>query len=207
MASIDVLNLKNSKVGTLEISDDIFNVDVKESLLHSAVRVQLMNRREGNASTKGRSEVRGGGAKPWRQKGTGRARSGTATSPVWVGGGTVFGPKPKTFSLTLNKKVKKAALRSALSMKYKDKKLIVLDSFELPEVKTKEFSTALGNLKAQSSLVVLTGENRNVDLSSRNIQGVKVLRSEGLNVYDILKYETLVLTKDSVSKIEEVLGK
>lgn len=207
MASIDVLNLKNSKVGTLEISDDIFNADVKESLLHSAVRVQLMNRREGNASTKGRSEVRGGGAKPWRQKGTGRARSGTATSPVWVGGGTVFGPKPKTFSLTLNKKVKKAALRSALSMKYKDKKLIVLDSFELPEVKTKEFSTALGNLKAQSSLVVLTGENRNVDLSSRNIQGVKVLRSEGLNVYDILKYETLVLTKDSVSKIEEVLGK
>ena len=207
MASIDVVDIKNSKVGTLELADEIFCTEVRSDLMHSSVRVQLLNRRGGNASTKGRSEVRGGGAKPWKQKGTGRARSGTASSPVWVGGGTVFGPKPKEFALSLNKKTKRAALRSALSMKFKDQNMIVLDDFQLTEPKTKDFVGVLDTLKVGKTLLVLGSDNKNVDLSSRNVCDVKVLRSEGINVYDLLKYETLLMTKDAVAKIEEVLAK
>ena len=207
MASIDILNLKNEKVGSLELSDEIFGVEVKQGLMHSAVRVQLMNRRGGNASTKGRSEVRGGGAKPWKQKGTGRARAGTSSSPLWVGGGTVFGPQPKKIYLCLNKKVKKAALRSAVSMKFKDNNLIVLDDFNITGTKTKEVASVLGTLGASKSLIVMSEENSNLSLSARNLRNVKVMRSEGLNVYDIVKYEKLVVTKDTVARIEEVLGK
>ena len=207
MASIDILNLKNEKVGSLELSDEIFGVEVKQGLMHSAVRVQLMNRRGGNASTKGRSEVRGGGAKPWKQKGTGRARAGTSSSPLWVGGGTVFGPQPKKINLCLNKKVKKAALRSAVSMKFKDNNLIVLDDFNITGTKTKEVASVLGTLGASKSLIVMSEENSNLSLSARNLRNVKVMRSEGLNVYDIVKYEKLVVTKDTVARIEEVLGK
>jgi large subunit ribosomal protein L4 len=207
MASIDVVDIKNSKVGKLELADDVFGVDVRSDLMHSSVRVQLLNHRGGNACTKGRSDVRGGGAKPWKQKGTGRARSGTASSPIWVGGGAAFGPKPKEYSLTLNKKTKRAALRSALSMKFKDKDLIVLDDFQMKDPKTKSFVAVLDALKVRKTLLVLGSENDNVSLSSRNVRDVKVLRTEGLNVYDLLKYDKLLLTKDAVAKIEEVLVK
>ena len=207
MASIDVVDIKNSKVGKLELADSVFGVDVRSDLMHSSVRVQLLNRRGGNACTKGRSDVRGGGAKPWKQKGTGRARAGTASSPIWVGGGAAFGPKPKDYNLSLNKKTKRAALRSALSMKFQDKSLIVLDDFQLGEAKTKSFVGVLDALNVKKTLLVLGSKNANVSLSSRNVRDVKVLKTEGINVYDLLKYDTLLLTKDAVAKIEEVLVK
>ncbi len=206
MALTDVVDMKNKKVGELELSDKVFNADVNEGLLHSMVRVQRMNRRAGTACTKGRSEVAGGGAKPWKQKGSGRARAGTSSSPIWVGGGAAFGPKPRQFDLSLNKKVKRSALRAALSLKFKNEELLVVDEFNLPEVKTKAFVSTLEALNVKKSLIVLSEENRNLDLSSRNVIGVKLLKSEGLNVYDILNHKTLILTKDSVGKIEEVLG-
>ena len=206
MAVIDVYNLDNKKVGTLDLDDKVFDGEVKSHLLHSVVRVGQLNRRSGSASTKGRSDVRGGGSKPYRQKGTGNARAGTASSPIWVGGGAAFGPKPKTFNLSLNKKMRKAALRSALSMKYKDKELVVLEKFDLPEIKTKAFDTVLKKLGVAKPLVVYSGENRNLDMSSRNIVGVKAVKCEGLSVYDIIKHRTLVLTKDSVGKIQEALS-
>lgn len=206
MAQIDILNLENKKVGEIDLADKVFNAEVKTHLLHSAVRVNKLAARGGNASTKGRSEVSGGGSKPWRQKGTGNARSGTATSPVWVGGGTVFGPKPRKYNLSLNKKVRKAALVSALSLKFQDKNLIVLENIDLKEAKTKTFNAALETLGVQKPLIVYSGENKNLDLSSRNILGVKTLKSEGLNVFDILKHKTLVVTKDAVTKIQEVLS-
>jgi len=207
MASIDVVDQNNKKVGSVELSDHVFGADVRPEIMHSVVRMQLMNKRSGDAHTKGRSEVRGGGAKPWKQKGTGRARAGTSSSPVWVGGGTVFGPLSKTFNLSLNKKTKKAALRSALSMKLKDNMIVVLDKFELSQGKTKEFVEVMKNFDVERALIVLDDENRNVDLSSRNVRGFKVMRSEGINVYDLLKHDRLFITKESVSKIEEVLAK
>jgi len=206
MASIDILNLNNEKVGTLELSDSIFGCEVKPHLLHAAVRVGLLSKRGGNASTKGRSEVRGGGAKPWKQKGTGNARSGTSSSPVWVGGGTVFGPKPKKYGLTLNKKVKKAVLRSALSMKFQNRELVVLENFDLPEIKTKAFDSIVKKLGLVKPLIVYSGENRSLDLSSRNVANVKALKSQGLNVYDVLNHKSLVLTKGSLESIQGVLS-
>lgn len=206
MAEIDVVNLENKKVGKLNLNDEIFVADIKSHLLHAVVRMQLMNRRGGNASTKGRSEVRGGGAKPWRQKGTGRARAGTSSSPVWVGGGTVFGPTPKKYSLSLNKKVRKAALRSALSLKLKNKEMVVVEDFNLPDHKTKGFVNTLKALGAQNPLIVSGGDNNNLDLSSKNVKGVKLIGNGGLNVVDMLNHGTLILTKDAVEKIEEVLA-
>lgn len=206
MASIDIMNLNNEKVGTLELLDSIFGCEVKTHLLHAAVRVDLLSKRGGNASTKGRSEVRGGGSKPWKQKGTGNARSGTSSSPIWVGGGTVFGPKPRKFNLTLNKKVRKAVLRSALSMKFQSKELVVLENFDLPEIKTKAFDSVVKKLGLVKPLIVYSGDNRNLDLSSRNVPNVKILKSQGLNVYDLLNHKTLVLTKGSVESIQEVLA-
>jgi len=206
MPQIDVLDLKSKKVGELDLNDEIFNCDVKHQLLHLLVRTSLMNQRSGDASTKGRSEVSGSTAKPWRQKGTGRARAGRVTSPVWVGGGTAFGPKPKTYRLRLNKKVKKAALRSALSAKYKDGELIILDDFSLPDIKTRTVVDSLKKLNAENSLIVYTGENKNLNLSSRNVKNVKALRSEGLNVYDILSRQKLIMTMDAVLSISEVLA-
>lgn len=207
MASIDVVDLNNKKVGNIELSDRVFGAEIKPEIMHSVVRVQLMNKRGGNAHTKGRSDVRGGGAKPWKQKGTGRARAGTSSSPVWVGGGTVFGPQVKTFNLSINKKTKKAALRSALSMKLKASMLVVLDNFEMAQCKTKDFIEVMKNFEAEKALIILDDENRNVDLSSRNVRGFKVMRSEGINVYDLLKHDKLLITKESVGRIEEVLGK
>ncbi len=206
MASIDILNLENKKVGTIELNDAVFSCEVKSHLLHSAVRVDQMTKRGGNASTKGRSEIRGGGSKPWKQKGTGNARSGTSSSPVWVGGGVAFGPKPKKFNLSLNKKVRKSALRSALSMKFQSQELVVLENFDLTEIKTKAFDAVIKKLGLVKPLIVYSGENENLDLSSRNVVGVKTLKSEGLNVYDVLNHESLVLTKGSVEKIQEALA-
>ncbi|MDH3975974.1 MAG: 50S ribosomal protein L4 [Deltaproteobacteria bacterium] len=206
MASIDVVDLNNKKIGNIELSAKVFDSDVRPEIMHSVVRLQLMNRRGGNAQTKGRSHVRGGGAKPWKQKGTGRARAGTSSSPIWVGGGTAFGPQAKTFNLGINKKTKRAALRSALSMKLKDGMLVVLDKFELTHSKTKEFVQVMKTFEAERALIVLDEENRNVDLSSRNVRGFKVMKSEGINVYDLLKHDKLFMTKESVGKIEEVLG-
>lgn len=207
MASIDVVDITNKKVGNVDLSDLVFEADIRPEIMHSVVRVQLINKRGGNAQTKGRSDVKGGGAKPWKQKGTGRARAGTSSSPVWVGGGTVFGPQTKTFNLNINKKTKKAALRSALSMKLKDGMLVVLDDFQLPECKTKEFVQIMKTFEAERALIVLGDENKNVDLSSRNVRGFKVMKSEGINVYDLLKHDKLFMTKESLGKIEEVLGK
>lgn len=206
MAQIDILSLENKKVGEIDLAEKVFNAEVKPHLLHSAVRVNKLASRGGNASTKGRSDVAGGGSKPWKQKGTGNARAGTSSSPLWVGGGVTFGPKPRKYNLSLNKKVRKAALVSALSMKFQEKDLIVLDNIDLKEAKTKSFSLVLKNLGVEKPLIVYSGDNGNLDLSSRNIVGVKALKSEGLNVFDILKHKTLVVTKDAVSKIQEVLS-
>jgi large subunit ribosomal protein L4 len=206
VAQIDIINLENKKVGELDLADKVFNAEVKPHLLHSAVRVNKLAARGGNASTKSRSDVAGGGSKPWRQKGTGNARAGTSSSPIWVGGGAAFGPKPRKYNLSLNKKVRKAALVSALSMKYQDKDLIVLEDIDLKEAKTKTFSSVLESLGVQKPLIVYSGENINLDLSSRNIVGVKALKSEGLNVFDILKHKTLVVTRDAIDKIQEVLS-
>jgi len=206
MASIDIRDLKNNKVGEMDFDDEVFKWDVKHQLLHLLVRDALVRKRLGNAKTKGRSEVSGSTSKPWRQKGTGRARSGRVTSPVWVGGGVAFGPKPKNYRLRLNKKVRKAALRSALSVKYREGRLIVLDEFMLEGIKTRAVADCLKKLNAEDSLIVYTGENSNLDLSSRNLRNVKTIKSEGINVYDILSREKLVMTRDAVQSIVEVLA-
>jgi len=207
MAVIDIYNLKREKVGEAELCDEVFRAKVKPHLLHFYVKTQLADKRGGNACTKGRSDVRGGAAKPWRQKGTGRARSGTSSSPVWVGGGAAFGPKPRSHRLGINKKVRKLALRSVLSMKYSDNNLLVLENIDLSSHKTREFADTLRQLHADRPLIVYSGENKNLDLSSRNLPGVKTLRSEGINVFDMLKYETVIMTRESVENIEKVLKK
>lgn len=206
MPTLDVIDRNNQKVGSVELSEAVFGVEVKPHLLHEVVVWQLAKRRAGTACTKGRSEVRGGGKKPWRQKGTGRARVGSRRSPLWRGGGTVFGPKPRDYSYTLPKKVKKAALRSALSSKLGEEKLTVLSGFDLEAIKTKEFVSVLGALDAANCLVITPGADEVLEKSSRNVPRVKVLRAEGLNVYDILKYDRLVLLQDAVAGIEEALS-
>jgi large subunit ribosomal protein L4 len=206
MPTLDVIDRNNEKVGSVELSEAVFSAEVKPHLLHEVVVWQLAKRRSGSASTKGRSELRGGGKKPWRQKGTGRARVGSRRSPLWRGGGTVFGPKPRDYGYTLPKKVKKAALRSALSSKLGEDKLTVLKGFELETIKTKDFVTVLDNLAASDCLVVTSEADEVLEKSSRNVPRVKVLRAEGLNVYDILKYDRLVLLQDAVAGIEEALS-
>jgi len=206
MPTLDVIDRNNEKVGSVELSEAVFAAEVKPHLLHEAVVWQLAKRRSGSASTKGRSELRGGGKKPWRQKGTGRARVGSRRSPLWRGGGTVFGPKPRDYGYTLPRKVKKAALRSALSSKLGEDKLTVLKGFELEAIKTKDFVSVLENLAAGDCLVVTSGADEVLEKSSRNVPRVKVLRAEGLNVYDILKHDRLVLLQDAVASIEEALS-
>ncbi len=206
MPTLDVIDRNNQKVGSMELSEAVFGAEVKPHLLHEVVVWQLAKRRAGTACTKGRSELRGGGKKPWRQKGTGRARVGSRRSPLWRGGGTVFGPKPRDYGYTLPKKVKKAALRSALSSKLGEEKLTLLEGFELEAIKTKDFVGVLGNLATDNCLVVTSGADEVLEKSSRNVPRVKVLRAEGLNVYDILKYDRLVLLKDAVAGIEEALS-
>ena len=206
MAVCDVLNTRAEKVGQVTLDDALFNVEVKPGILHEVVCQQRAGWRSGNASTKCKGEVSGGGAKPWRQKGTGRARSGSRTSPVWRGGGTVFGPKPRDYAYTMPKKVRKLALRMALSARQQEGNLVVLDKFELPEIKTKEFVKVLDALSARDCLIVVDAMERNLDLSSRNVVGVKVLPVAGLNVYDILKHSKLMLVQASLDGIERRLA-
>jgi len=205
MAVCDVLNTQAEKVGEIDLNDSLFNVEIKTGILHEIVCMQRANRRSGNACTKTRGEVSGGGAKPWRQKGTGRARAGSRTSPVWRGGGTVFGPKPRDYSYSLPKKVKKLALKMAMSARNQEGNLVIIDSFELPEIKTKDFVGIMKNFKFDNCLVVTSDIEDKIALSSRNAVGYKVLPVAGLNVYDILKYSKLMLIQSSLAKIEERL--
>jgi len=205
MAMIDLLDQAGQKVSDLALKDEIFSCEIKAHLIHEVVKMQLANRRAGTASTKNRSAVRGGGKKPWRQKGTGRARAGTIRSPLWKGGGVVFGPTPRDFSYKVPKKVRKGALRSALSMKAGEEKLLLVDKFDLKEAKTKEFAAILDSLSVHDALIVIAQSDEKVERAARNIPFIKVLRFEGLNVYDIMRYETLVLTQQVVEKLEGVL--
>ena len=204
MANVSVYNMEGKEVGTIELNDAVFGVEVNEHLVHMAVVQQLANNRQGTQSAKTRSEVSGGGRKPWRQKGTGHARQGSTRAPQWTGGGIVFAPKPRDYSFKMNKKEKRIALLSALSSKVADNKIVVLDAFNLDEIKTKKFAEVMSNLKVDKALVVIEGENKNVVLSGRNIPTVKVSATNEINTYDVLKYETLVVTKAAVEKLEEV---
>ena len=204
MANVSVYNIEGNEVGTIDLNDAVFGVEVNEHLLHMAVVNQLANKRQGTQKAKTRSEVRGGGRKPWRQKGTGHARQGSTRSPQWTGGGVVFAPTPRDYSFKLNKKEKRAALKSALTSRVLENKFIVLDEINFGEIKTKNFQNVLNNLNVSKALVVLEDDNRNAELSARNIAAVKTARTNTINVYDILKYNTVVTTKAVVEKIEEV---
>ena len=204
MAKVSVYNIDGKEVGSIELNDAVFGVEVNEHLVHLAVVNQLANKRQGTQSAKTRSEVSGGGRKPWRQKGTGHARQGSTRAPQWTGGGVVFAPKPRDYSFKMNKKEKKIALLSALSSKVNDSKIVVLDSFNLDEIKTKKFAEVMNNIKVSNALFVIEGENKNVVLSGRNIPTVKVSATNEINTYDVLKYDTLVITKAAVEKLEEV---
>ena len=204
MANVSVYNMEGKEVGSMELNDAVFGVEINEHLVHMAVVNQLANKRQGTQSAKTRSEVSGGGRKPWRQKGTGHARQGSTRAPQWTGGGVVFAPKPRDYSFKMNKKEKKIALLSALTSKAVDNKIVVLDEFKLDEIKTKKFVEVMDNLKVSKALVVLEGENKNVVLSGRNIPTVKVSNTNEINTYDILKYDSFVVTKAAVAKLEEV---
>ena len=206
MPLVKVYSTGKKKVSEMELGEQIFNTEIKDYLLHDVVRIQLANRRAGTASAKNRSMVRGGGRKPFRQKGTGRARAGTIRSPLWRGGGVIFGPTPRDFGSSIPKKVGKQALRIALSVRVGEGKLLVLNQFQLKEIKTKSFLEVLSRFGVEKALIVIGGENFNLERSARNVPGVKVLRVEGLNVYDILHHENLILLKDAVEKIQERLA-
>ena len=204
MPKVDLLNMEGKKVGTVELADSIFAVEVNEYAMHDVVLNYLANQRQGTQSTKTRSEVSGGGKKPWKQKGTGRARQGSIRAPQWIKGGIALGPKPRSYKYTLNKKVKRLALKSALTTKVQENNIIVLDSLNFDEIKTKNMAKVLENIKVEKALVVLAEKNSNVQLSTRNIPNVKAALVNTINTYDLLRYETLVMTKDAVEKIEEV---
>lgn len=204
MAKVAVYNMEGEEVDTIELSDAVFGVEINEHLVHMAVVQQLANNRQGTQKAKTRSEVRGGGRKPWRQKGTGHARQGSIRAPQWTGGGVVFAPTPRDYSFKLNKKEKRAALKSALTSRVQESKLIVVDDLKMDEVKTKTFKNVLDNLKVDKALVVLNDIDKNVILSARNIPTVKTTQTNELNVFDVLKYNTVVVTKDAVATIEEV---
>jgi large subunit ribosomal protein L4 len=205
MAATDVYNTDNIKVDEIELHDSLFGVKVKSHILHDIVRMQLANRRAGTASTKTRAEVRGGGAKPWRQKGTGRARSGTRRSPLWRGGGTVFGPKPRDYGYRLPKKVCRLGLCMALSARFSEDRLLVLADFPMDEIKTKNFKKVMDNLHIDNGLFVIPDRDEKLEKSSRNIPGVKVISAAGLNVYDILHHHRLVLLKPTIDRLHERL--
>ena len=205
MANVSVYNMEGSEVGKLDLNDSVFAVDVNEHLMHMAVVLQLANKRQGTQKAKTRSEVIGGGRKPWRQKGTGHARQGSTRSPQWTGGGVVFAPTPRDYSFKMNKKEKAGAIKSALTTKVNEEKFFVMDSLKFDEIKTKKMVGVLDALKVNKALVVLDGEdNDNVEVSARNIAGVRTVYSNAINVYDILKYDTIIITKSAVAKIEEV---
>ncbi|MCL2286634.1 MAG: 50S ribosomal protein L4 [Firmicutes bacterium] len=204
MATVDVKNIQGQTVGKIDLEPTIFDVEINEHAVHMAVVQYLANQRQGTKSTKTRAEVRGGGRKPWRQKGTGRARQGSTRSPQWVGGGVVFAPKPRDFSFKLNKKLKRLALKSVLTDKVKQGNLVVLESLDLPEIKTKAMVNVCSSLELGKALFVMSGSNTNVMLSARNIPTVKTAGVNTINVYDILNHENLVITKEAVEKIQEV---
>ena len=204
MAKVSVYNMEGKEVGTIELNDAVFGVEVNEHLVHMAVVQQLANNRQGTQKAKTRSEVSGGGRKPWRQKGTGHARQGSTRAPQWTGGGVVFAPVPRDYSFKLNKKEKRAALKSALTSRVQNNKLIVVDELKFDEIKTKKFQAVLDNLKVSKALVVLADNDEKVVMSARNIPAVKTALTSTINVYDILKGDTVILTKDAVAKIEEV---
>ena len=204
MATVSVKNMEGKEVGTIELSDAVFGVDINEHLVHMAVVAQLANKRQGTQKAKTRSEVSGGGRKPWRQKGTGHARQGSTRAPQWTGGGVVFAPTPRDYTIRLNKKEKRLALKSVLTSRLQENKLIVVDELKFDEIKTKNFVNVMNNLKADKALVVLNENDANVVMSARNIPTVKTALTNTINVYDILKYNTLILTKDAVATIEEV---
>ena len=207
MAKIVVYDMNRKQVSERDLVEEVFNTDVKEYLLHDMVRYQRAARRQGTAKVKSRSEVRGGGKKPFRQKGTGNARQGTPTAPNHVGGGVVFGPTPRDYKFKLNRKVKQSALRSALSARYREECMTVVDALDLDQISTKSFAEVLDRFELKKALIVVDGENTNLELSARNLPFVKVLRAEGVNVYDILKYPNLVMTEAAIDQIEGVLAK
>ena len=204
MANVAVYNMEGNEVGTIELNDAVFGVEVNEHLIHLAVVRQLANKRQGTQKAKTRSEVRGGGRKPWRQKGTGHARQGSIRAPQWTGGGVVFAPTPRDYEVKMNKKERRAALKSALTSRVQDNKLVVLDELRLDEIKTKEMQKVLTNLKVNKALVVMPELDQNVVLSARNIENVATATTRTINVYDVMKYSTVILTKDAVASIEEV---
>ena len=204
MANVSVFNMEGKEVGTMELNDAVFGAKVNEHLVHQAVVLQLANNRQGTQKAKTRSEVSGGGRKPWRQKGTGHARQGSTRAPQWTGGGVVFAPVPRDYSFKMNKKEKRAALKSVLTSKVQENNFIVLDELKLTEVKTKEMKKVLDNLKVEKALVIIGDDSDNVVLSARNIAGVQTASVNTINVYDLLKYNTEIATKSSVASIEEV---
>ena len=205
MANVSVYNIEGKEVGTIDLNDAVFGVEVNEHLVHMAVVSQLANKRQGTQKAKTRSEVSGGGRKPWRQKGTGHARQGSTRAPQWTGGGVVFAPTPRDYSFKLNKKERRAALKSALTSRVEEKKFIVVDEINFDEIKTKKFQDVLNNLSVSKALVVLEDGNKNAELSARNIADVKTAKTNTINVYDILKYNTVIATKAAVvAAIEEV---
>ena len=204
MANVSVYNIEGKEVGSIELNDAVFGVEINEHLVHMAVVNQLANNRQGTQKAKTRSEVSGGGKKPWRQKGTGHARQGSTRAPQWTGGGVVFAPVPRDYSFKMNKKEKRAALQSALTSRVEENKFIVVDELNFDEIKTKKFQEVLNNLNVNKALVVLEDGNTNVEISARNIAGVKTAKTNTINVYDILKYNTVIATKAAVATIEEV---
>ena len=204
MANVSVYNIEGKEVGKIDLNDAVFGVEVNEHLVHMAVVSQLANNRQGTQKAKTRSEVSGGGRKPWRQKGTGHARQGSTRAPQWTGGGVVFAPVPRDYSFKMNKREKRAALKSALTSRVEENKFIVIDEINFEEAKTKNFANILKNLDVSKALVVLEDDNKNAELSARNIADVKTAKTNTINVYDILKYNTVITTKAVVAKIEEV---
>lgn len=205
MSTVDIVNTSNEKVGEIELNAEVFDLTVKEHLLHDVVRMQRAAKRSGNASTKTRREVRGGGAKPWKQKGTGRARAGTNNSPLWRGGGVTFGPKPRDYSFKLNRKVKKQALAMAVSARLQEGNLVIVDDFVMDQIKTKEFVGIMNGFDFENCLIITEGINETVNKSARNANGFKVLPVEGLNVYDVLLHKKLMLLKPAVENLEKRL--
>ena len=204
MAKVSVYNIEGKEVGTIDLNDAVFGVEVNEHLVHMAVVSQLANNRQGTQKAKTRSEVSGGGRKPWRQKGTGHARQGSTRAPQWTGGGVVFAPVPRDYSFKMNKREKRAALKSALTSRVEENKFIVIDEINFEEAKTKNFANILKSLDVSKALVVLEDDNKNAELSARNIADIKTAKTNTINVYDILKYNTVITTKAVVAKIEEV---
>jgi len=205
MATIDVYNLERTKVDEMNLSDEVFNTDVREYLIHEAVKIQLANRRAGTVKVKTRSEVSGGGRKPFKQKGTGGARQGCIRAPHYPGGGVAFGPKPKVYNLSMNKKARKAAIKSVLSLFYKGNKLTVVNNFDLESISTKSFVSVLDRFELNKTLLVIDSENRNLVLSARNIKNVKVLYADSINIFDMMKYQSVMISQSAVRKVEGVL--